>query len=200
MSPSFRQAFASSVVTPSDAAPSEATMPLPALPPRWRDDVVTHMLFDFLEDAGLASTLRALEKETGCARSRLASPRRSRGVRRSGFRISLTPPPRPSHRTPSLFSSLFPTGERTRETTRDATSSGSSARSSSTATSTPRRRSSSPYATPTTTTRRIRIIRIVVATRPRAPRSDARRSWSSSTPRTRPRRTSRDPSRSSSLC
>jgi hypothetical protein len=40
-------------------------MTLPELPPQWRDDVV-HMLFDFLEDAGLAQTLHALEQETGC--------------------------------------------------------------------------------------------------------------------------------------
>ena len=37
-------------------------------PAGWREDVVT-MLFDFLEDAGLAHALRALETETGCARA-----------------------------------------------------------------------------------------------------------------------------------
>ena len=34
------------------------------LPPGWRDDAVS-MLFEFLEVAGLAQTLDALEKETG---------------------------------------------------------------------------------------------------------------------------------------
>ena len=42
------------------------TVSLPPLPEGWRDDVV-YMLHDFLEDAGLAQTLCALEQETGYA-------------------------------------------------------------------------------------------------------------------------------------
>ena len=44
------------------------TMSATGPPAGWREDVVT-MLFDFLEDAGLAHALRALETETGCARA-----------------------------------------------------------------------------------------------------------------------------------
>lgn len=43
---------------------STMTVSLPPLPEGWRDDVV-YMLHDFLEDAGLAQTLCALEQETG---------------------------------------------------------------------------------------------------------------------------------------
>lgn len=43
---------------------SKMTVSLPPLPEGWRDDVV-YMLHDFLEDAGLAQTLCALEQETG---------------------------------------------------------------------------------------------------------------------------------------
>ena len=43
---------------------STLTVSLPPLPEGWRDDVV-YMLHDFLEDAGLAQTLCALEQETG---------------------------------------------------------------------------------------------------------------------------------------
>ena len=45
------------------------TVSLPPLPEGWRDDVV-YMLHDFLEDAGLAQTLCALEQETGYAPAR----------------------------------------------------------------------------------------------------------------------------------
>ena len=45
------------------------TVSLPPLPEGWRDDVV-YMLHDFLEDAGLAQTLCALEQETGYVRAR----------------------------------------------------------------------------------------------------------------------------------
>lgn len=47
----------------------DAAEALPPLPPGWREEAVT-MLFEFLEDAGLASTLDALEKETGCVPGR----------------------------------------------------------------------------------------------------------------------------------
>lgn len=50
----------------------DAAEALPPLPPGWRDEAVT-MLFEFLEDAGLASTLDALEKETGCVPGRALS-------------------------------------------------------------------------------------------------------------------------------
>ena len=43
---------------------STMTVSLPPLPEGWRDDVVI-MIHDFLEDAGLAQTLCALEQETG---------------------------------------------------------------------------------------------------------------------------------------
>ena len=58
----------------------DAAEALPPPPLGWRDEAVS-MLFEFLEDAGLASTLDALEKETGCvsssAMSRDAHPARS---------------------------------------------------------------------------------------------------------------------------
>ena len=40
----------------------DAAEALPPLPLGWRDEAVS-MLFEFLEDAGLASTLDALEKD-----------------------------------------------------------------------------------------------------------------------------------------
>ena len=49
---------ASSLTAPGAMDAAEA---LPPLPPGWREEAVT-MLFEFLEDAGLASTLDALEK------------------------------------------------------------------------------------------------------------------------------------------
>ena len=50
----------------------DAAEALPPLPLGWRDEAVS-MLFEFLEDAGLASTLDALEKETGCVPGRALS-------------------------------------------------------------------------------------------------------------------------------
>ena len=62
-------------VNANTLGPATTAMPLPELPPDWRDDVVS-MLFDFLEDAGLAHTLVALETETGCvSRQRFQSHR-----------------------------------------------------------------------------------------------------------------------------
>ena len=51
---------------------------LPELPPRWREDVV-HVLYEFLEDAGLAHTLTALEEETGGSASAGHGRGRGRG-------------------------------------------------------------------------------------------------------------------------
>ena len=61
----------------------DAAEALPPLPLGWRDEAVS-MLFEFLEDAGLASTLDALEKETGCvSRARCPATPTPRDLRAS---------------------------------------------------------------------------------------------------------------------
>ena len=64
----------------------DAAEALPPLPPGWRDEAVT-MLFEFLEDAGLASTLDALEKETGCVPGRALSAPALTDLRASSARV-----------------------------------------------------------------------------------------------------------------
>ena len=68
------------------------TVSLPPLPEGWRDDVV-YMLHDFLEDAGLAQTLCALEQETGYVRAR-STPTHPHGTSDSSLRFKLPTPSR----------------------------------------------------------------------------------------------------------
>ena len=81
------------------------TVSLPPLPEGWRDDVV-YMLHDFLEDAGLAQTLCALEQETGYVRAR-STPTHPPGhptTQLPGLSIqpAIHPPTRPSAHPPTF--------------------------------------------------------------------------------------------------
>jgi hypothetical protein len=77
-------------ITTVSAVPT-MTVSLPPLPEGWRDDVV-YMLHDFLEDAGLAQTLCALEQETGYAPAR--HPPTPHGTSDSPLRFKLPNPSR----------------------------------------------------------------------------------------------------------
>ena len=102
----------------------DAAEALPPLPLGWRDEAVS-MLFEFLEDAGLASTLDALEKETGCVSSSEMSatpaPRdpRASSVTDSSAAVAEDETPRFRRRRrlfadPSRFPSTFPAPPRAR--------------------------------------------------------------------------------------
>ena len=101
----------------------DAAEALPPLPLGWRDEAVS-MLFEFLEDAGLASTLDALEKETGCvsssAMSATPTPRDLRAsVTDSSAAVAEDETPRFRRRRrlfadPSRFPSTFPAPPRAR--------------------------------------------------------------------------------------
>jgi len=102
----------------------DAAEALPPLPLGWRDEAVS-MLFEFLEDAGLASTLDALEKETGCVSSSEMSatpaPRdpRASSVTDSSAAVAEDETPRFRRRRrlfadPSRFPSTFPAPTRAR--------------------------------------------------------------------------------------
>ena len=81
------------------------TVSLPPLPEGWRDDVV-YMLHDFLEDAGLAQTLCALEQETGYVRAR-STHTHPHGTSDSLLRFKLPTPSR-AHSTSCADPSSHP--------------------------------------------------------------------------------------------
>ena len=80
------------------------TVSLPPLPEGWRDDVV-YMLHDFLEDAGLAQTLCALEQETGYAPARHPPTRTAPQISLPRFKL---PNPSRAHSTSCADPSSHP--------------------------------------------------------------------------------------------
>ena len=84
------------------------TVSLPPLPEGWRDDVV-YMLHDFLEDAGLAQTLCALEQETGYVRARSTHTPPHRTT--DSLSDSNFPPPHAPTRRPVLTRHLIRTSQ-----------------------------------------------------------------------------------------
>jgi hypothetical protein len=83
------------------------TVSLPPLPEGWRDDVV-YMLHDFLEDAGLAQTLCALEQETGYAPARHPPTRTAPQIHHSDSNF---PPLHAPTRRPMLTRHLIRTSQ-----------------------------------------------------------------------------------------